>query len=186
MSRTTPNRAGSLAPGAIIEPRTLTTITGEEVAVPAAEALVHLQFRRYAGCPICHLHLRQVAGRHGEIADAGIREVVVFHSAAPELRKYLDEFPFDVIADPDRALYREFGVEPSLRAVLHPRAVGKAIRGLGQGASVRGALGMGEGHFGRPADLLVAPSGLIVAAKYGTHADDQWSVDDLLALASAH
>ncbi|HKV29493.1 MAG TPA: hypothetical protein VJT14_00585 [Candidatus Dormibacteraeota bacterium] len=34
-----------------------------------------------------------------------------------------------------------------------------------------------------PGDFLIAPSGQIKAAKYGTHAYDQWSVDELIALA---
>ena len=41
------------------------------------------------------------------------------------------------------------------------------------------------GPFGLPADFLIAPDGAMVARKYGEHADDQWSVDELLRLASA-
>jgi len=39
------------------------------------------------------------------------------------------------------------------------------------------------GPFGLPGDFLIAPSGQIKAAKYRTHAYDQWSVDELIALA---
>jgi hypothetical protein len=42
------------------------------------------------------------------------------------------------------------------------------------------------GRYGLPADFLVAPDGLIVACKYGEHAYDQWSVDELLALVHSH
>src|SRR6266705_1184783 len=54
--------------------------------------------------------------------------------------------------------------------------------------------GMAHGHFGLrlsggplglPGDFLIAPSGQIKAAKYGTHAYDQWSVDELIALAKS-
>lgn len=38
-------------------------------------------------------------------------------------------------------------------------------------------------NLGLPADLLIAADGRVVAAKYGSHAYDQWSVDELLALA---
>ena len=65
--------------------RELLTVTGR-IRVPDANRLVHLQFRRFAGCPICNLHLRSGARRHDEIAAAGIREVVVFHSPADERR----------------------------------------------------------------------------------------------------
>jgi hypothetical protein len=36
-----------------------------------------------------------------------------------------------------------------------------------------------------PADFLIASDGAVVARKYGKHADDQWSVDELLRLATA-
>jgi hypothetical protein len=37
--------------------------------------------------------------------------------------------------------------------------------------------------LGLPGDFLIAPSGQIKAVKYGTHAYDQWPVDELIALA---
>jgi hypothetical protein len=39
------------------------------------------------------------------------------------------------------------------------------------------------GPLGLPADFLIAPDGSIKAAHYGRHADDQWTVDEMLALA---
>uniref|UniRef100_UPI000AD25EA9 AhpC/TSA family protein n=1 Tax=Nocardia lijiangensis TaxID=299618 RepID=UPI000AD25EA9 len=110
--------------------RTSTTITGVEVPIPDPDCLVHLQFRRFAGCPVCNLHLRSIVTRRAEIAAANIREVIVFHSHADELRKYAEDLPLDVIADPDRILYREFGVESSPRALLDPRgwpAIARAV-----------------------------------------------------------
>jgi peroxiredoxin len=51
----------------------LTPITGETVPIPdASGAFFHLQFRRFAGCPICNLHLRSVSARIDEITAAGI------------------------------------------------------------------------------------------------------------------
>lgn len=165
-----------------VAPRTLISIDGAEVSIPAPEMTVHLQFRRFAGCPICNLHIRETARRHQEIAAAGVREVVLFHSAAEQLRRYQADLPFAVVADPDRAVYAEFGVESSPFAVLHPRAFVAAARGL-RFTGLKGALSPGEDHAGRPADFLIDPDGTVRARKYGAHADDQWSVDELLALA---
>jgi peroxiredoxin len=170
-----------------INARTLTTIEGAAVALPAADRLVHLQFRRFAGCPICNLHMHQVASRHDEISKAGVTEVVVFHSSADRLRRYVDDLPFAVVADPDRRLYREFGVHNSIRGVLNRNvasAVGRGMRQTSARALV-GALGPTENHLGMPADFLIASDGALVARKYGEHADDQWSVDELLRLATA-
>ena len=44
----------------------------------------------------------------------------------------------------------------------------------------------GEGVLGLPADLLGATDGRVLACKYGVHAYDQWSVDDLFDSAREH
>lgn len=168
--------------GQILAPLDLETISGDRVRVPDPPRLVHLQFRRFAGCPICNLHLRAVAARLPEIRRAGVTEVAVFHSSPEAMRPFQGDLPFAVVADPGKALYREFGVEASPRAVLHPRAWLAGWRGRRAPHPSNRNVGEG-GHLGLPADLLIAPDGRILAVKYGRHADDQWTVDEVLALA---
>ena len=172
--------------GNLLKNRELLTIHGEPVQIPEPDRLVHLQFRRYAGCPICNMHLRSVSQRHHEIIAAGIREVVVFHSSAETMLEFQGGLPFAVIADPAKRLYAELGVGSSLKAVLNPRAPLAGLRARSVVHSVRGAMGIGEKHLGLPADFLIAPDGLVLAAKYGKYASDQWSVDELLDLAKPH
>jgi peroxiredoxin len=178
--------------GDLIPPQKLEAISGEVVALPPSAGLVHLQFRRFAGCPICNLHLRSVVQRNDEIEAAGVREVVVFHSTERQLRKHEADLPLVVIADPDKRLYQEFGVERSVRALLSPRVWRTLVRALGASlwSTLRRRAPMAPlaphgGTFGLPADLLIDAHGRVVAAKYGTHASDQWTVDELLDLASA-
>lgn len=168
--------------GNTVYPRALRTINNVDVAVPAPDATVHLQFRRFAGCPICTLHMHELARRHDEIKSAGVTEVVVFHSAADALRRYQADLPFAVVADPDRKLYKEFGVGSSIGAVLHPGALLAAARGM-RWSKASGAMALGEKHSGKPADFLIDTDGTVLARKYGAHANDQWSVDELLELA---
>ncbi|WBB48573.1 peroxiredoxin-like family protein [Verrucosispora sp. WMMA2044] len=159
----------------------LTTITGQPVQIPDPDRLVHLQFRRFAGCPICNLHLRSITRRHDEIVAAGVREVAVFHSTAAAMQPYQGDLPFATIADPDRRLYVRFGVDASPWAVLHPRTWIAALRGVAAGNAAPPA--QGESALGLPADFLIGTDGRVLAHKYGRHADDQWSVDELLHLA---
>jgi hypothetical protein len=116
--------------------------------------------------------------------------VIVFHSAAAELRHHVADLPFAVVPDPDKALYAEFGVGSSPRALLDPRAWSAIVRGV-----VRSLIAVlrrrerlpsirpGGGSLGLPGDFLIAPDGRVVASKVGAHADDQWSVDEVIDLA---
>lgn len=161
-------------------------IHGAPVSVPAEDGrLTHLQFRRFAGCPICNLHLQSFVARYDEIANAGVREVVFFHSPDAELLSYQSRFPFDVVGDPTHIFYRRYGVEKSIWAVLSPRAWPAMIKGiLRRDKPKLGGIPNG-GVLGLPADFLVAPDRSIKAAHYGKHADDQWTVDEMLNLARA-
>jgi len=160
-------------------------IGGGDVAVPDPDGLVHLQFRRFAGCPYCNLHVRSLVLRADDIARAGVREVLVFHSTREELLAHQGGVPFAVVADPRKALYREFGVEKSWLAELRPGAWRPALRGMRR--KLAGLLAdKSGGILGLPADFLIAPDGEILACHYGRHAYDQWPVDELLALVPTH
>lgn len=185
--------AGQLiAPGDTVAARELTTIRSERILMPAPGVLTHLQFRRYAGCPICNLHLQSMARRHDQIVGAGICEIVLFHSAAADMLPHQGQLPFAAVADPSRKLYREFGVTASPRAVLHPKAwtsplhprvYPMILRGIRSGGSP--APRHGDTALGLPADFLIEPDGRVRKAKYGRHASDHWSVDELIRLARA-
>jgi peroxiredoxin len=170
--------------GDVVCHRELQNIHGRPVQMPDTERLTHLQFRRYAGCPACNLHLRSIARRHDDILAAGIREVVVFHSRRQTMLEFQGELPFAAIADPENRLYAEFGVgKMSPLSAFDPRSWRAVYRALTRSPDLRGALGRGEAHMGLPADFLIGAEGVILAAKYGDYVDDHWSVDDLLALA---
>jgi peroxiredoxin len=168
----------------------LNALGGHSVTVPSRTKLTHLQFLRFAGCPICNLHLRSFTARAAEIAEAGIEEVVVFHSSEHELATYQPELPFTIIADPGRALYREYGVEPAAKSLLHPAVWATVIRALSGAlaAVIRRRAAMPPmrptgGNLGLPADFLIDTDGTLIAAHYGRHASDQWSLGELLTLA---
>jgi peroxiredoxin len=176
-----------LTVGDVVDRLELATIHGEPVPVPDPGSRIHLQFRRYAGCPICNLHLRSFARRHRELDAAGIRELAVFHSPAKDMLPHQADLPFAVIADPARELYRRFSVEISTRSLLHPRAWTTPLRPgswsvVRRGRRAGGSPGprSGESILGLPADFLIEPDGRLSAVKYGRHANDQWSVDELL------
>lgn len=183
-------RGGVVRPWDVLGLREFVGVDGARVAVPDAGVLTHLQFRRFAGCPVCHLHLRAMVRREGELRAARVREVVFFHSPAAQLRRFAGQLPFVLVADPGKKVYREFGVEASARSLGDPRVWWTIVRGVAVSLAgvVRGrpmppSRAPHGGRLGLPADFLVGPDGTVLAVKYGVHAGDQWSVDEVLELA---
>ena len=170
--------------GQVIGKKILMNVDSGPVPVLDESRLVHLQFRRFAGCPFCSLHLRSFVRRHDEITAANIREVVVFRSGPAALRRHHGDVPFALVADPDGRLYTDFGVGSGPGALLNPRVMLLALPNvLRMLPGLPGLPSSGESALGLPADFLIAPDGRVRACKYRAHADDQWSVDELLALA---
>lgn len=130
---------------------------------------------------MCNLHIQSFIRRSDDLLAHGIQEAAVFHSSREAMLQHHAHAPFPLIADPTKSLYRAFGVEPSLMAVLHPKAWRAAIKGLFKHGV--GLPASGESVTGLPADFLIDSNGVVVSAKYGKHAYDQWEVDELLTLA---
>lgn len=170
-----------LTPSSLIQRQAWQDAYGHEVAIPSATGLTHLQFRRYSGCAVCNLHLRSFIDHQQALCNAGIQEIVIFNSSRDHILADIPDSPFPIIADPHKYLYREFGVETSPLAVFNPKVWLPAMKG---------ALRFGvqlprdkETMNGLPADFLVDSQGKIIAVHYGTHAYDQWTLDELLAIA---
>jgi peroxiredoxin len=158
------------------------TVDGVQQTVPDPfRKLTHLQFRRFAGCPICNYHLHIFTSNAAQLVSAGIQEIVLFHSSTTEMRKFQQDIPFVMVADPGKLLYKKFGVEKSLLATMYPKPLWACIRGIALGKM---GLNVENGPFGLPADILIDQQGLVVAVHYGKHAYDQWELNELLALAA--
>ncbi|EEF59337.1 peroxiredoxin-like family protein [Pedosphaera parvula] len=172
-----------LTPGMTVPPFQVKTLHGKLVPVPnSLTRFVHLQFRRFAGCPLCNTHLRSFVKRAQELEQAGIHEIIFFHSSPALLNKYEHDIPFDLVADPDKKFYRQFGVETSAKALFHPAIIKALFKSL---KTEKIAFPKVEnGRLGLPADILIDSNGQIIASKYGLHAYDHWEVSELLELAN--
>ena len=168
-----------IKPGDFLAPCVLESVQGTEVPIPPpAQIMLHIQFRRFAGCPICNLHLQSFIQRHHELVNNQIQEVVVFHSPKSAMLKHQLSAPFPFVADPGKKLYKAFGVKSSIMSVLNPKAWPAAVKGLitqGPGFPSRG-----ESALGLPADFLIDSAGMVIAAHYGKHASDQLEFNELL------
>ncbi|MEJ2106720.1 MAG: peroxiredoxin-like family protein [Acidiferrobacteraceae bacterium] len=167
--------------GEILEQYELESIQGSSVPVPHPTQLTHLQFRRFAGCPMCNLHIHSFMQGYDQLLAAGIQEVAIFHSDKDALLKHHTDAPFPIVADPKKLLYKAFGVEASILSVLNPGVWPAAFKGMFRYGV--GLPALGESPLGLPADFLIDSNGRILAAKYGDHAYDHWEVAHVLELA---
>ena len=170
-----------LTSGQIAPPVSATDLAQHEIQIPdSTERVTHLQFRRFAGCPVCNVHLQTFVKRHTELEHAGLREVTVFHSPQEKFLPYQSHYPFEIICDPKKDLYRKFGVRSSIKSIFSLSTWKAAFQGMrmpGQPMYVPPPEG---GRLGLPADFLIAPNGQLIAVHYGRHAFDQWTVDEVL------
>lgn len=162
--------------GHVLEPLHLTDASGRAWDVPGSAPL-HLQLRRFAGCPACTLHLAAYAGRIDEVRAAGLESLVVFRSSRAAVEPHAGSLPFPLIPDPDGRLYARFGARSSVRAVSDPRAWGHLAAGVRQGVSLPEQLGA---SLILPVDAIVDRDGTVLALHRAAHAGDGWSVDELL------
>lgn len=156
----------------------------------SGEVPTHLQFRRFAGCPVCTVHLSSFIRRADELRP-NVREVLVFHSPIVELQRHVADLPFHVVADPAKSIYSAFGAEQGQRALLDPRAWPGIVRsaamilpGVLRGSRTMPPTNPSGGRFGLPADFMISADGTLTACHYGRHVDDSWSVDDVLQFAA--
>jgi peroxiredoxin len=167
-------RAGELAPEVVLE-----AMDGSRLDCRRPGRPVVLSLTRYAGCPVCQLHVARLAAAMPEFRARGCAVWVVFQSTPARLREALQEWgpPFAAVADPAGGIYRAFGAAPSLAGWLHPRSLLAAVRAR--------AAGRRHGRFeGRetqmPADFVLSPTGQLLLAHYGRDVGDGASVAALL------
>jgi len=167
--------------GEIIEHQSLKSTRGTPVEIPNPNGLTHLQFRRFVGCPVCNLHMHEFFNRNNDLVNHGIQEVVVFQSSIKAVSERLMEAPFPLIADSAKVLYKAFGVETSVAAMMNPKMLPATIKGMWHYG-----VKLPENYhaaFNLPAEFLIDSSGKVLASKYGSNYDDQWDVDELIQLA---
>jgi peroxiredoxin len=171
----------------------LTTIDGTQIDFHHGSGLVHLQLRRFSGCPICNLHLRNLSLNLPKLNLIGVKEVIVFHSPEDVIQENIRDVDwtngFNFIADPKREIYKEMGAESSgwkylfrMRAstfLIGLKSLPRLLKTKRQGAE--GVLTQ------RPMDLLIdSSSGLIVDSYYGIDSNDQWSYQEIESKAQAY
>ena len=139
-----------------------------------------LLFLRYYGCTICQLDLLRLKQEYGKIQAAGGRALVVLQSDPAGIREQIgpDHVPFQIVCDPEQALYRRYHVAPALS--MEKMADLRALEKIGQARAAGLVHGRYEGEeLQLPAVFLLDRDNTVLKAHYAAKAADLPTVDQL-------
>lgn len=131
-----------------------------------------LSFYRYASCPLCNMRVHELIVNFPRLQEMGLSMLAFFQSQVESIREYVgkQDAPFPIVADPERLVYQEYGVEASWMGFLKG---GFRIMTLVDGLKQGFLPGKMEGKTNLvPADFLIGPDLYISKAYYGEDIGD--------------
>jgi thioredoxin-dependent peroxiredoxin len=139
-----------------------------------------IKFYRFATCPVCNLHLRHFVNQFADLQKEGLSVVGIFHSPKWRMEKTMKyDLPFELLSDPDKKIFRSYGVESSWAGMFSWPVMRDYARALKAGLPA-GMLSHDGGIKGHPADFIVNKEGKIIYAHYGRNYADSLSVKQVV------
>jgi len=152
---------------------------GNPVSITAYQGRsVMVSFYRYASCPFCNLRMAELRRISNSFQQRGLDMIAVFQSPADRIRVYAgrQHAGFPVLPDPERQLYRLYGLEVSWSGMAKAfvRRFPAMIKAFAKGYLP----GTVEGEIHRlPADFIIDPQGRVAVAYYGSDIGDHLPID---------
>lgn len=133
---------------------------------------VLLKFYRFATCPVCNLHMHRFTKDYGTLRALGLTTVVLYHSPEDKLQAANEDLPpFDLVPDPEKRVFRAYGIETGFAGMFSPAVMRDYIKALRAGFPP-GMLSSDGGITGNPADFVIDADGRVSFAHYGRHYAD--------------
>ena len=143
-----------------------------------------ISFYRYASCPLCNLRIHELKEKYEYFKGKKLSILAFFQSPKESILEFVGKLdaPFPIIADPERNIYKKFGVEESnykkfLKGLLQKdkfRKAAKLLRPLN--------LGKGKPEGSRylvPADFLIDKNLIIQKVYYGKDISDHIPINEI-------
>lgn len=145
-----------------------------------------LSFYRNVSCPFCNRRVHQIMGNNLRLKNAGVQLVFLFESSNEKLSSSVFHqgiSPWPLIGDPDKKVYKQYGVEQSTLKMMKTMFVAN----VAQAKKETKELNLPEDKDASmnlvPADFFIDEKFKIVKAHYGTHLDDHVPIEELKAFA---
>eukprot|EP00834_Sanchytrium_tribonematis_P008397 NODE_971_length_2831_cov_1.606515.p2 type:complete len:195 gc:universal NODE_971_length_2831_cov_1.606515:591-1175(+) len=162
------------------------TIDNIEIPLINSHGKVHLNLRRFSGCPLSNLNMRETARELSTIQSAGIREVIVLHSDPEVIMENQGTAEWakgiSFVSDPHKIIYKKCG------AGTMPGGFEKVKHLVDEGMKL--VCGFKKGNLCEQTDLHQLPmelivdctDGTIIAVHYAEDPHDQWTAEEIVNL----
>ncbi len=166
---------GDRAPDVVLESVNGTRLDCRRPGAPAV-----VLFTRYAGCPVCQLHVSRIATAMPDFRARSCGVWMIFQSTPEHLQAAMAEWKpgFSAVADPTAQLYDAFAAGTSVAGFVHPRSLAALVRAIAAGK--RHARFEGR-ETQMPAGFVLESGGRIAFAHYGRNVGDDSPTAALLA-----
>lgn len=153
-----------------------------DVSWPDGKTWYYLSFHRFASCPFCQLRTHELIKNHHRFLEKNVEIISIWPSTPELLLEYAggDQTPFPMISDPQKQIYRSFGVvhkglSGALRLMFHPGLILNSMK------SRKGDIKPDADPMLFPAGFLIDPEGRVAMAYYGRHYGDHTPIDSILS-----
>ena len=156
----------------------LEDISGKTISLDDyKERKLLLSFYRYASCPLCNLRVSELSQNYDRLSKQGLHIISFFQSPKESMMKYVgrQNAPFPIIADPERMVYKQYGIEWSWFGYIRGGLSISMVRALRNGFKI----GKMEGKKNLlPADFLIENL-IIKSAYYGKTISDHIPIEEI-------
>ncbi len=145
-----------------------------------------LSFYRNVSCPFCSRRIHAIMGNNLKLKNSGVQLVMMFESSNTKIASsvfHQGVSPWPLIGDPERSIYKKYGVEPSVLKVFNTFLHSSLSKAKEETKSLKLPEDKDATMSLIPADFFIDENFKVVRAHYGKHLDDHVSLDDLKAFA---
>jgi len=166
------------------------TASGQELNLTNYKGkTILLSFFRFAGCPVCNYRMHQLMENYDALAAQNIEVIAVFESSNQVLNKYMTDYeiPFPMIGDPQRLLYKAYGVEKSTRGIFRTLSNKEAKKHMKQGEALfnKGTYKKDGSMKQMQADFIIDAQGRIARMHYASFIGDHIPLEEVLKAGSS-
>jgi peroxiredoxin len=159
-------------------------VNGQKVEIEEGKKYI-ISFHRYMGCVWCQMDIIKLLKEKDKLKEKGVEVIIFIQSPEEVVKEYLKDFPdfpFRLVPDPEKKVYKIFGVESgSFLDLVSPTALLRTLKDsplLSKYRFVKG--GVKGDRYLRPA-FFVVDNGIVIWAYKSKNVADSPDISEMLS-----